>query len=144
MTPDEWPAPLAPQSPTLWPPRAADVACDSYLGAVKQLAHELSQRQHHVSLEAIPNLGHDYPPDFASAHVRCWGGRHDPGHLLSISALSRQHRRTGGDSEASLLKRRPSRRRLTRRPGETRSTDYLGEASAAPLPLARLESRRQF
>ena len=38
---------------------------DAYRGPVEALAKQLMEREHHVSLEVVSNLGHAYPPDFA-------------------------------------------------------------------------------
>ena len=40
---------------------------DPYRGPVEALARQLSEREHHVSTEVIPNLGHAYPHDFADS-----------------------------------------------------------------------------
>jgi predicted esterase len=39
---------------------------DVYREPAERLAEQLRQREHHVSLEVIPGLGHAYPPDFAA------------------------------------------------------------------------------
>jgi predicted esterase len=37
---------------------------DSYREPVELFAQQLLERQHHVALEVIPGLGHEYPADF--------------------------------------------------------------------------------
>ncbi len=39
---------------------------DTYRTPVERLAQQLTQHDHHVSLEVIPDLGHAYPADFAA------------------------------------------------------------------------------
>jgi predicted esterase len=39
---------------------------DAYRTPVELLAQQLTQRDHHVSLEVIPDLGHAYPADFVA------------------------------------------------------------------------------
>jgi len=39
---------------------------DSYREPVERLARQLRERDHHISTEVVPGLGHAYPQDFAS------------------------------------------------------------------------------
>jgi predicted esterase len=39
---------------------------DMYRARVEGLAQQLSAEGHHVALEVVPNLGHEYPPDFVA------------------------------------------------------------------------------